>query len=479
MKIDANIKIVVAISALLVLLSISISLINFSVSLNEKKTELKTRSLPLSVDNIYSEVQRNIIQPNLISSIMAHDTFVHHWLRHDEQDKQPIQDYLAAIQQKYGMFLTFLVSEKTRKYYSQKGLVEQLNPNKPENQWYFRFRDSNRQHEINLDYNDHFSNNMIMFINHKILDTDGKLLGATGIGMRMSYIDDILKHFREKYHFKVFFITHDGTVILRERHVNHLKKITDDPGLNKIKSEIFSHSKKVMAFTSNGHRYLLKSEYVPQLEAYLLVEAKLEDFTKQVRQTFYLNLAFSLAITILVILFVLMIIRRYNSKLAFYARYDSITELKNHRSFNDDFTHLLISTRKNNQPISLAFFDIDDFKQINDQLGHHIGDEVLARFGEILRTRFTKDELIARWGGEEFIIVLPSTSLPQAEQQTEALRVAIEHDEALRGLKGSAITISAGVTQCLPHETADEIFQRLDNAMYQAKDLGKNRIEKI
>jgi hypothetical protein len=95
MKADSNIKIVAAISLLLIFLSISISLINFSVSLDAKQKELKTRSLPLSVDNISTEIQRNIIQPNLISSIMAHDTFVQHWLLHDEGDTTKNQKLLG------------------------------------------------------------------------------------------------------------------------------------------------------------------------------------------------------------------------------------------------------------------------------------------------------------------------------------------------------------------------------------------------
>jgi hypothetical protein len=74
------------------------------------------------------------------------------------------------------MFLTFLVSEDTLRYYSQKGFVEKLNPDKPDNQWYFRFKNEKANHEINLDYNDKFGNSMIMFINHKITGADGRLL---------------------------------------------------------------------------------------------------------------------------------------------------------------------------------------------------------------------------------------------------------------------------------------------------------------
>lgn len=476
MKFDSNIKIVAVISLLLVMLSISISLINFSVSLSAKQKELKTRSLPLSVDNISTEIQRNIIQPNLISSIMAHDTFVKHWLIHDEHDDSKIKNYLDAIQKKYGMFLTFLVSEKTLRYYSQLGFVEKLNPNKKDNQWFFRFQNGKDDHEINLDYNDKFSNSMIMFINHKIFAPSGRLIGATGIGMRMAYIDSILKRFREQYQFTVFFINSDGKVVLRERKVNNLKNIAEIPNLNKLRKQIFSKSKKVLEYSNQGQRYLLNTQYIPELDSYLLVQADLNDFTKQVRHTFYLNLSISLIITFIVTLFILAIVRRYNSKLEFYAHNDPVTQLKNRRSFNAYFEKLRPLAKKGGHPLSLIFFDIDDFKEINDVLGHQVGDTVLARIGEILHSLFEDRNLIARWGGEEFIIALTNTPLKKAESIAEQLKNQIAQDDLLIQLCNKPITISAGVTNCRAGDSQDSAFHRLDKAMYQAKNAGKNRI---
>ncbi|WP_024850224.1 sensor domain-containing diguanylate cyclase [Hydrogenovibrio kuenenii] len=476
MKFDSNIKIVAVISLLLVFLSISISLINFSVSLSAKQKELKTRSLPLSVDNISTEIQRNIIQPNLISSIMAHDTFVKHWLVYDEQDTTKIQSYLKTIQEKYGMFVTFLVSEKTLRYYSQKGFIEKMSSDKPDNKWYFRFKNEKNNHEINLDYNDKFSNSMIMFINHKIFDNSGKLIGATGIGMRMSYIDSILKHFREQYQFTVFFINKDGKVILRERKTNKLSSINDIPALAKLKNDIYANEKKVLEYTQQGQHYLLNTQYIPELGAYLLVQADLNDFTKQVRKTFYLNLSISLIITLVVTLFILTVVRSYNRKLEFFAHNDPITHLKNRRSFNEYFEKLLPISQKSGHPLSLIFFDVDDFKEINDQLGHQIGDQVLARMGEILHNLFKDGNLIARWGGEEFIIALANTSLTTAEFTAEHLKNQIEQDDALIKLRNKPITISVGVTSCRVGDSPDSIFHRLDDAMYTAKKTGKNKV---
>lgn len=456
-------------------LSVSISLINFFVSLNAKQTELETRSLPLSIDNIYSEIQSNIIEPNLISSMMAHDTFVNDWLLHEEQSHEKIEQYLAAIHKKYGMFLTFLASERTQNYYSQKGLVENLSEDNPDNQWFFRFKNSDKEHEINLDYNDRFSNSMIMFINHKIFDKNHKLLGTTGIGMKMSYIDGILKLFRETYHFTVFFINKDGKVILSERKENPLTDIAQIPNLNALRNEIFSNQKQVLEYNANGDRYLLNSQYIPELEAYLLVQAKLEDFTQDVRQTFYINLAFSMLITFIVILVILVTVSRFNRKMAFLAQNDSLTHLKNRRAFNEVFTQHWSLAKRNDTEMSLIFFDVDNFKEINDNHGHQIGDKVLIRIAEILNKCFRETDISARWGGEEFIAALINTSLNDAKILSEKLRIEIEQDAILTDLIQQPVTVSLGVTECLKEDSQDSIFHRLDSAMYEAKRTGKNK----
>lgn len=475
MKFNANSKIVIIITALLLVLSISISLINFVVSLNAKQHELKHRSLPLSVENIYTEIQRNIIEPNLISSMMAHDTFVKDWLHHQETDHSKIQTYLASIQQKYGMFLTFLVSEKTQNYYSQNGFVEKLTTTDPDNAWYFRFKQQSEHHEINLDYNDQLHNSMIMFINHKIYDDNQKLLGATGIGMEMTYIDGILKLFRENYQFTVFFTNPDGEVILRERNNNPLQRLSDNPALNALKPEILNNTNKTLEYNDQGEQFLLKSQFIPELNAYLVVQAKLDDFTKDVRQTFFVNLSISLVITLIVTFIILAMIRRFNKKLQYLARNDTLTQLKNRRAFNDDFGKFLSLSKRHQQTLSVIFFDIDNFKTINDEFGHQVGDQVLIRIAELLNQRFRQEDLIARWGGEEFVIALLNTTENQAYELAEIFRNQVEQDTSLQAICRHPVTISIGVTEYVIPDDSDAIFRRLDNAMYQAKRAGKNQ----
>lgn len=115
-------RIVFIITALLFTLSTSLTVINYVDSVESTRKQLKNSSLPLTVDNIYTQIQKQIIEPNLIASMMSHDTFMKDWLLHEENDVNQITHYLQTITNKYKMFTAFLVSEKSQNYYTNNGL---------------------------------------------------------------------------------------------------------------------------------------------------------------------------------------------------------------------------------------------------------------------------------------------------------------------------------------------------------------------
>lgn len=477
MKLKNNMYIVMTISVLMIVLSISISLINFMVSLRSTETDLKTRSLPLTVDNIYTEIQKHVIEPNLVASMMAHDTFLKDWLINDEENSDKIIRYLDTIKNKYGMFVAFLVSEKTQSYYTQNGFLEHLNSSKDDNQWYFKFKKLQGDNEINLDFNNNLDNSLIMFINHKIYDNDYHFVGATGIGLKISYINDMLKRFRQEYNFTVMFVNEEGKIVLSERTDAKIQSLSDVPELDKLSDQIIVKDSKILEYQKGDENYLLKTKYIPELDLYLLVEAKLDDFIKNVRRTFYLNLAASLLVSFVITFIILVMIRGYNEKLEYMARNDALTGLMNRSAFNDSFNEFLLLSRRNGDPLSLIFFDIDNFKTINDTLGHQAGDNVLIRIAELLKARLRRTDIIGRWGGEEFIVGLVNTDQNNAEAIAETLRNAFEEDSRLSHLSTTPVTASFGIATVRNGDTIDTLLTRVDLAMYRAKELGKNRIQ--
>jgi two-component system cell cycle response regulator len=156
------------------------------------------------------------------------------------------------------------------------------------------------------------------------------------------------------------------------------------------------------------------------------------------------------------------------------ARTDELTGLNNRRSFNECFTLALSSSRRHGHPLSLISIDLDYFKTVNDTCGHAVGDLVLKDFANLLQELVRIEDIASRWGGEEFIILLPDTSCEEAATLAERIRSTFEK------LPGSAaplrVTASFGVAQLHNGDTEDDLIRRVDNALYAAKREGRNRV---
>lgn len=469
----SNYKIVFLITILILILTLSISVINYQVSLETTKTQLKNQALPLSLDNIYTEIQKSIIEPYLISSMMANDIFVKDWILHDEDNIEKISNYLKIIKEKYSIFLTFLVSEKTKNYYTSKGVIEVLDKNKKENEWYFSFKNKNKINEINLDLNKNLGNSLIMFINHKIIKNN-ELIGMTGVGLKISYINKMLEMFREKYKLKVSFYNTHGDIVLSEDH--NKKNIDLIKNLFKNNKDFLLKQSEMFEYKENGEKIILNNKFIPELNLYLIIEAKVDDFIKDIRHIFYFNLLVSLIITLIITLIILSILRKYNKKLEKLADYDSLTSISNRRKFNDTFKHFFLLSKRKEEPLSVLFLDLDNFKSINDKYGHKVGDKVLIRCAEVLSNNIRKTDLIARWGGEEFVIAFINTKVSDAFVISNKICSALENDDDLIAFTKSKLTASIGLTQCLVDDTIDTVLVRADKAMYDAKSKGKNQV---
>ena len=157
---------------------------------------------------------------------------------------------------------------------------------------------------------------------------------------------------------------------------------------------------------------------------------------------------------------------------------DELTGLYNLRYFKERLGWAIRQAVDAEQPLSLLMMDVDDFKQFNDTFGHQAGDEVLTRLARLMRTSARESDAPCRYGGEEFVLLLPGTSLGGAIGVAERLRQEFEAQRFEVGQRPSARTsISIGVAQLEPHETGEHLIQRADFALYRAKSEGKNRVE--
>lgn len=153
---------------------------------------------------------------------------------------------------------------------------------------------------------------------------------------------------------------------------------------------------------------------------------------------------------------------------------DGLTNAYNRVKFNEMIKGEIGRAKRYKRPLTLSIFDIDDFKRINDTFGHTIGDSVLITIANMARKNVRETSYLFRWGGEEFVILLPETTLEGARVQAERIRKEIaDHEFEQVG----RVTVSFGLAQYREDDTADSFLKRADEAMYKVKASGKNRIE--
>ncbi|ATB70859.1 putative diguanylate cyclase [Sulfurospirillum diekertiae] len=469
-------KVVVIIAGLLLGVSITGSVINYMKNVHDTQEQLQNTSLPLSVDNIYTEIQQRMIEPLLVSSLMSHDTFLRDWLMSGEKDIDGIVRYLTEIQQKYDIFTTFLVSDKTKNYYHPRGLIDVINKDNSADAWYFRFKDQPEPYEINLDHNANLSDTLIMFINYKVMNYKNEMIGVTGVGVRLLNIEKMLNSFKTKYKYDVYFVDQKGEITLFSQALNKRGNIANIDGLKSIKEAIYKGEQTQFEYKNKEGEYLLNTKYIGKLKLQLFVEINKKEYLKELKKTFYANLAISLLVTLLVTLIIIYTINIYQKQLVKMASEDSLTGLANRRKFNEHFEKFYKLYKKGINSLTLVLIDIDNFKEVNDSFGHLVGDEALVRVAEILRVELRSSDMIARWGGEEFALLFVDVSPEKSVEIAQKICQAIREDKALSSLLQRPLTVSIGVGHLSSLESQDGLVYKVDNALYEAKKAGKDQV---
>jgi two-component system cell cycle response regulator len=156
---------------------------------------------------------------------------------------------------------------------------------------------------------------------------------------------------------------------------------------------------------------------------------------------------------------------------------DPLTGLANRRALANALRIEIAHARRHGSPLSIALLDVDHFKSVNDVHGHPAGDQVLAAIGQLLRRELRSPDVPARWGGEEFVVILRHTDAAGSVIASERIRKAIEELVICVADKKIPVTASIGATEFSPSDTLEQLVDRADRAMYRAKTGGRNRVE--
>jgi len=480
MKMSFENRILISVTFLITLGFLATSLLSFFVSRQNSIDTLLSSELPLTSDTIYSEVQTDLIGPQIVSSVMSNDTFVRDWIRNGEKDERLIAAYLSEIVKKYDAFTAFLVVDETSNHYVPSGLMRKVSETEPRDEWYFRTKRDTELIQLNVDPAEAENDQLTIFFNVRMLDKNGEFMAVIGLGLNRNLLKSKLEKYRQKYGHRVHFLTKDGRFFLHENPEYEGRYIQDIVPLYGIADEILAIKNGSISYSENGNKILAHARYMKEIDLVLLVEADLGQETKSIYKALIWNLTTCLFVLLIVLVLILKALHRYQNRLQTIANRDDLTGLPNRQAFNQEYERqaqvFLKLSSERLPPTCLLLIDIDHFKRINDQYGHVAGDQVLVQFAKLLKASVPANSFISRWGGEEFVLMLTESSIEEGRKLAEDIRRVIETNDEFIVLMGDHITVSIGVSYCDFEMGIVENFQVADQLMYRAKNEGRNRI---
>jgi len=254
-------------------------------------------------------------------------------------------------------------------------------------------------------------------VNYRVIDSGGRFIGAAGVGISVDTLRGMVARFRSEFATSIYFVKSDGAIVA-------------------------------------GAPFGLDKAY-PSVSADPALAAA-------AARALYLNLGLCAFVLCLVLLASILTVNRFQSRLERSASRDPLTGALNRLAFNAIAEHALKASRRSGEALAAIMFDIDGFKKVNDELGHPAGDAVLVDAALRARSAIRDSDLLCRWGGDEFLVLLRDCHAPDALAIAEKLRKAIE--EGCSAGPPGRVTVSAGVAE----EGADE-------ALLKAKRAGRNR----
>ncbi|TVR67218.1 MAG: GGDEF domain-containing protein [Spirochaetaceae bacterium] len=450
------------------------------------------RSLGMAVS---ANLDRTAAQYHRVGEELLRDGFLRDWILGGEEDEQELRAFLEDVRARFDMMDASIVSDLTETYYGTDGRTLVLDPDNQERDgWYYLYRDTPGETNIDSWYYPE-TGQIGMWINVPILDRDGTFLGVTGGGVLAEEFTETLLAFGRLPGVNVYMARHDGQII----YANNTRLVRSGANLDdlwKLPVRDFiprnvTEGEDAVLEPQGVTGPLLWTSFSREWNTYLVLEKTGEIVSARTRTTAInsalaggvLTLSFS-AITLLIVRAARKRIQEQAQRLEELAGQDALTGLNNRVRFNDIIQRELTRIRRTGEQSCLVLLDLDYFKKVNDTYGHPVGDSVLVTIARVIRENLRDTDHVARFGGEEFTLLLPGTSLEGAWQVAEKVRLAISECSYPGAPDDFSVTASFGVAPLLAERNTedgsvslDRVYGEADRALYRAKHMGRNRVE--
>lgn len=423
-------------------------------------------------NSIYVALDDNIFSVTDLTTQVGNDPFIAENFFSDESSKErEIQQYIFNIRQIYQYNFVRVASFQTDYYYSEQGICNSFNEANPQDQWYFDIKSKSDQQNgyipLVIKNDDH-----IYFYNiHIIHDTNGDARGFFLIALDYGDALQAIVKTVNALDANIYMIDRNGQL-----DTTFFQTISNTSQALPVQLEdlqigdLLSENQQFIQTTHANISITLK--YINELDRYLIIT---QDLSSHIYYTFILIFLGISLLLLIILLVVLRLIDYSNKKFQTEASLDPLTQIYNRSIYNSKLVESLELCQHYGIISSLIILDIDNFKSINDERGHQVGDEILIKIATLLNDCKRKHDILFRWGGDEFVIIARSHLKPSMLLTNRILTGASQ----IFWKENTPVTLSIGVTELKQDDTKKTVFERADQALYLAKNNGKNQAHQL
>ena len=446
---------------IIILIAISLILLSLIAPsfLHNKSHEISNNQLIAS--HIHGLIEGNIQKPIGVATGLSSDEFLIRALEQEENTNDKVMEeilssFLSSVNNQFGYVSTYVISDKTKRFYTSDGIAKIVNPqNDPYDNWYPIFLANRQKLQVDTNRNQFLNYEWSIFINARILDSDGKTLGLCGIGLPMENWQNMLLSVEKEYKVKINLIDSQGLVQI-DTDSNNIK--------NAYISEALSDKANDKSFTyiQKGKSSYRINRFIPNLNWYLIVQGH------NLIEGQILGSAMIIAIYLLLMLSIIILLSG-NKKISQHNLVktskpeDELTGLPNRNYLKESYGELGVFNTTRYK--SLAVFDIDHFKIVNDGRD---GDSIILGIVELAKNVLQERGIMFRWSGDEFVLFLEMDKAEAEEKFKDFCQKALEKHE---------VTVSVGLVTVDLSVSIKTNYYRAVQACYSVKEKGGNGVE--
>ncbi len=465
--------------------SMSASVISCIFSIKRLSAQNSESNSMMIAHMVSDGIENEFLKSIVVAETMSNDYSLKQYMKKSgEVSPDKVEDevaaYLDSIRNGFGYQMVFAVCDASKAYYTYNGITKYVDYEKNEHDiWYKLFLDQleqGKQYDLDVDTDEANHWELSVFVNYKITDEEGNLLGVCGVGVEMTYLQSLLKKYEDSYEIKINLIDKDGLIQVDSDAIRIERDYLDNSYLQDVTSEEFTYEQ--------GTQTSRMTKYMEDLDWYLVVEDYNPDKINILAVVSSSIIIFLIGLMMMGIVFCVIYVRERKASRELKERRkmsitDDMTGLFNRRAYDEDCSQLVASDSVSE--ITIVMMDVNGLKAVNDTYGHMSGDELIIGAAKCMHTAMSELGKVYRIGGDEFVALLKCTG-----QELKDMLQTLEHlIKRWTETHKNELTISKGVVVAEEHKnlTFDELKELADKLMYEEKDeyyliTGKKRGKK-